>query len=336
MQKCGKTVTPAFDRDGLTVSFRDGRGEATVCDAGAGLRRKDVKSITADIHFIGVDTVGVPPHSVEFYETVWGNPVTTQEMIDFVAARGFNIIRPQISWINHIDKDGNVDPAWMDRVAEVVDYHMNAGVYCLINTTGAGWLTTEPDRFEENRALYQKLWAQIAARFKDYGELLIFESMNEVFYTEYLEDFPNEESSRIINELNQLFVDTVRAQGGYNATRNLCVNTYGTMAYYDVTRNFIPPEDSTQGHLLAQVHNYTGAAFKEKCSTRCSATWNRKKDRNCICPRATVTIPLFSPTAFCAASRRGSPWYSRHSGPSSPICLIRSAAYSPDPVLIGL
>ena len=263
----GKTVTPTLAENKKNVHFENGSGKVSVCEAKEGLRLTDVKEITMQIHFIGVDTAGIPAHSVEFYETFWGNPVTTQEMIDFVAARGFNIIRPQISWINHIDEDGNIDPAWMDRVAQIVDYHMNAGVYCIINTTGAGWLTTEPDRFEENRALYQKLWTQIAARFRDYGEKLIFESMNEVFYTEYIEDFPSKGSSRIINELNQLFVDTVRAQGGRNATRNLCVNTYGTMAYYDVTRDFVLPNDSAQGHLLAQVHNYTDAGFSEQWGT---------------------------------------------------------------------
>ena len=237
----GEAFSPVIGRSDRIASFRDGRGGVTVCEAQNGLRFSDIREIRAEIRFLGVDTVGVPPHDVGFYETLWGSPATTQELIDFVAARGFNIIRPQVSWINHIDADGNIDPAWMERVAEVVDYHVNAGVYCMINLTGAGWLTTEPENFEENKKLYQKLWEQISARFRDYGELLIFESMNETFYTEYLLDFPSEESSRIVNELNQIFVDTVRAQGGYNRTRNLCVNTYGTIAYYDATRAFLPP-----------------------------------------------------------------------------------------------
>ena len=209
----------------------------------------------------------MPPRSVEYYETVWGNPVTTQEMIDFVAARGFNIIRPQISWINHIDADGNIDPAWMDRVAQIVDYHMNAGVYCIINTTGAGWLTTEPDKFEKNCALYKTLWSQIAAHFRDYGELLIFEFMNEITDAEYTFDFAEKDAVERVNTLNQIFVDTVRAEGGYNATRNLCVNTYGTMVYYDVTRDFRPPADSVKGHLLAQVHCYESCNFEKSWGT---------------------------------------------------------------------
>ncbi len=263
----GNTVTPELSGDERIVRFENGSGSVTVCEAGEGLRFADIKEISAEIHFVAVDTVGVPPRSVEYYETVWGNPVTTQELIDFVAARGFNIIRPQISWINHIDGDGNIDPAWMDRVAEIVDYHMNAGVYCLINTTGAGWLTTQAEDFEENCALYRKLWTQIAARFRDYGELLIFESMNEITDAEYTFDFPEKDSVERVNTLNQIFVDTVRAEGGYNATRNLCVNTYGTMVYYDVTRDFKPPADSVGGHLLAQVHCYEYCNFEKSWGT---------------------------------------------------------------------
>ena len=64
-----------------------------------------------------------------------------------------------------------------------------------------------------------------------YGEHLIFESMNEVM-VDY--GTPKPEYLTQINELNQAFVDTVRASGGNNATRCLVVPGYNTNIDYTV------------------------------------------------------------------------------------------------------
>ena len=130
----------------------------------------DIQEIHAKVTFIEQTKGDSTPESIAAAEMSWGNPVTTQAMIDKVRDRGFNMIRVQVSYVNHMDAEGNIDPLWLERVAEVVDYCMNAGVYCLINTTGAGWMTADPETFEEQSKIYARLWEQIAARFADYGE----------------------------------------------------------------------------------------------------------------------------------------------------------------------
>ena len=57
-------------------------------------------------------------------EMAWGNPRTTQEMIDMVIDQGFNVIRIPVSWGGQMGGAPayNILPAWMDRVQEVVDY----------------------------------------------------------------------------------------------------------------------------------------------------------------------------------------------------------------------
>ena len=221
----------------------------------------DIAEIRAKVTFIELSHGEVTPESIIEAETSWGNPVTTKDMIMAVRDRGFNLVRVQVSWLNHMDDNGNIDQLWLDRVAEVVDYCMDAGVYCLINTSGGGWLTAERDTFTAQSAVYQRLWEQIAARFANYGELLLFESCNEVLTSNDVWWYPPTEAYDVMNDLYQIFVDTVRASGGYNATRNLVLNPYA--ATYDYTMNsyFRLPEDTVDNHLIAQVHCYAPMNF---------------------------------------------------------------------------
>ena len=61
-------------------------------------------------------------------ETSWGNPKTTKEMIDTVAAAGFNTIRIPTTWYCRADSEGNIDKEWLKRVAEVIDYLKAKGI----------------------------------------------------------------------------------------------------------------------------------------------------------------------------------------------------------------
>lgn len=221
----------------------------------------DVLEIHAKVTYLESRKGEATAQSITQSEVAWGNPVTTEEMIQAVRDRGFNLIRVQVSWLNHMDAAGNIEPLWLERVAEVVDYCMDAGVYCMLNTTGAGWLKAERETFAEQSAVYTRLWEQIAARFADYNQLLLFESCNEVLNAAGMWWDPPVESYEVMNELYQLFVNTVRTSGGWNETRNLVLNPYAATFDYDMNQNFRLPEDPASNHLIAQVHCYVPNAF---------------------------------------------------------------------------
>ena len=42
--------------------------------------------------------------SVEYYETLWGNPITTKQMIDAVKEAGFKAVRVPVTWYDHVDE----------------------------------------------------------------------------------------------------------------------------------------------------------------------------------------------------------------------------------------
>lgn len=203
----------------------------------------------------------VTPESIVSAQTIWGNPVTTQEMINAVRDKGFNLIRIQVSYNNHMDVNGNIDKLWLDRVVEVVDYCMNAGVYCLLTATGSGWATAEPKTFEEQSAIYRRIWEQVAARFVDYDDRLLFESFNELLPEGGWGSSVKDKHIDTLEKFCQVFVDTVRSSGGYNETRNLVINPIAATYAYDYNKDFDMPKDSADDHLIASVHCYHPQQF---------------------------------------------------------------------------
>lgn len=214
------------------------------------------------------------------WETGWGQPVTTEALIGMMRDAGFGAIRVPVSWGVHMDAEGKVYDEWMNRVQEVVDYVIDAGLYCIINIhhdTGAdeelAWLVASPDAYARNKAIYEGLWMQIAERFGNYDQRLLFESFNEMLdegrswcfaslsvgYDEAIAKGAYD----AINAYNQSFVDVVRATGGNNAVRNLVVNTYGACSgsgnwnphLQDPLKNMKKPSDPGD-HIIFQVHNY--------------------------------------------------------------------------------
>ena len=215
------------------------------------------------------------------WETGWGQSVTTQSLMNMMKNAGFGAIRVPVSWGVHMDADGKVYEEWMNRVNEVVDYVLNAGMYCIINIhhdTGAdeelAWLVASSEGYARERQKYENLWKQIALRFRDYGPRLLFESYNEMLdegrswcFASYSLGYDAGVAAgayQAINDYAQSFVDVVRATGGNNAVRNLVVNTYGACNgagdwnshLQDPLKNMKMPSDKVKDHIIFQVHSY--------------------------------------------------------------------------------
>ena len=124
---------------------------------------------------------------VNAYETYWGAPTTTQEMVSAMAAEGFNTLRIPIAWTNMMDyenDDYTIDEAYLNRVEEIINYARNAGMYVIINDhwDGSWWgMFGDADLKVREKAMkiYTSMWTQIAERYQDYSDYLIFESANE-------------------------------------------------------------------------------------------------------------------------------------------------------------
>ena len=245
------------------------------------------------------NNVGIKTNTPLSYETYWGQPKTTQAIIDGMKAAGFDTIRIPVAWMTNAthlyEGDYTIDAGYMDRVEEVVRYARKAGMYVIINDHwDGGWYGMFGSESAETRALameaYKGMWQQIAERFRDYSDYLIFESANEELGGRFDENSPlycsdsvvtyltDDERYALTNEINQTFVDVVRATGGNNATRFLLIAGYSTNIDQTCDDRFQMPKDTADSKLMVSVHYYDPWSYCGASSAASATKWGKVSD----------------------------------------------------------
>lgn len=245
------------------------------------------------------NNVGIKTNTPLSYETHWGQPKTTQAMIDGMKAAGFDTIRIPVAWMTNAthlyEGDYTIDADYMDRVEEVVRYARKAGMYVIINDHwDGGWYGMFGSESAETRALameaYKGMWQQIAERFRDYSDYLIFESANEELGGRFDENSPlycsdsvvtyltDDERYALTNEINQTFVDVVRATGGNNAARFLLIAGYSTDIDQTCDDRFQMPKDTVDSKLMVSVHYYDPWSYCGASSAVSATKWGKVSD----------------------------------------------------------
>lgn len=216
-------------------------------------------------------------------ETSWQSTKTTQAIIQFVHSQGFRAIRIPTAWVmGHItDKDKvTIDPVWLNRVKEIVDYCVSDGLYVLLNDHwDGGWLENSfgdisAATVAANSDKLKKLWTQIADAFKDYDEHLLFAGLNEPGM-----NGPNftAATTTALLQYEQAFIDAVRSTGGNNDKRTLVVQgpftdidqTCSASNNYSLTRLNDP---AGAGYLMVEIHCYTPWVF---CGMEKDESWGK-------------------------------------------------------------
>lgn len=292
------TDKPDSESSSEADSETDGSGEAEVHTSKNGIETRDNGVVRTELTALELsylmgnginlgNTMEACDHNKlpygkdpSFYETNWGQPLTTQEMITGMHEAGFDTIRIPVAWVtntmNYEEGDYTITESYLDRVEEIMNYALNEDMYVIINDHwDGGWWgmfgsATEETR-EEAMKLYTSMWTQIAERYAEYGDHLIFESGNEEIGTR-LNDKDIAADSGTLSEdecyetsalINQTFVDTIRSTGGNNENRFLLIAGYNTDIEKTCDDRFQMPEDTADSKLLVSVHyynpwNYTG------------------------------------------------------------------------------
>ncbi len=244
-------------------------------------------------------------HSVTYYETHWGNPVTTKSMIDEIKKAGFNSVRVPVTYYDHINDEGIIDEEWLDRVEEVVNYVLDNDMYCIIDIhhdtglyEGGSWIKADADKYEENAQKLSNIWKQIALKFKDYGYKLVFEGFNEIVDTNKNYDWTTGYNSTItVNKLNQVFVDTVRQTGGKNTDRFLAVSTFGAITDEQKLSTFVMPNDIAENKIILALHDYSNTTSSiDKMLARIK--------KYCVDKNIPVILDEFGTTSSVAEEQR--------------------------------
>lgn len=203
-----------------------------------------------------------------YSETSWGQPKATAELMQFVKDSGFTSVRIPVSWAMHMDSPDTINPEWMARVTEVVDYALDADLYVIINSHHDDYsYYPSEENIDAAKAYLKTVWTQICENFKDYDERFIFEAMNEPRLAdtdiEWWFDANDERGCKAIEQiciLDQLFVDTVRESGGNNATRYIMISSYAASIDFTIHKSFTLPTDPAE-HMMVSIHAYTPYDF---------------------------------------------------------------------------
>jgi endoglucanase len=215
-------------------------------------------------------------------ETLWGNPPLNQQLFNGVKEAGFDVVRIPITWLGHIGEapDYHIESDFLKRVAEVVGYAHEAKLKVIINIhhdghtendgKDSGWLSINKARASEEgkrqvTAEFERVWEQIAKYFKNYGDYLFFEDMNEIHDGKWGWGAESEQKPQyeIVNQWNQVFVNAVRGTGGNNLTRYLVVPGYCTVPKHTLADYFKLPTDvgNRVNKLIVSFHYYDPYEF---------------------------------------------------------------------------
>ena len=189
-------------------------------------------------------------------ETGWGNPVTTQEMIDKLKETGFKTVRIPVTWSSHVGPapDYAINKEWLDRVETIANYCLKDGMYAIVNTHHDGWVRLTADGQAAGCAEAAKVWTQIATRFKDYSDYLILEPFNEPKGQANPWNGGTPETRKILNAYQLASVNAIRATGGNNTKRIIMIATHAATPSNEAIADMVIPNDDPR--CIVSIHTY--------------------------------------------------------------------------------
>ncbi|MET8760036.1 cellulase family glycosylhydrolase [Lentzea sp. NPDC004782] len=191
-------------------------------------------------------------------ETSWGNPRVTEALLDNVKAQGFKSIRIPVTWSAHLGQapDYTIAADYLARVKEVVRWALARDFYVMINIHHDSWqwISQMPARHDQVLGQFDKMWAQLAGAFTEFGPKLVFESWNE---PQFAGSTGKAQEIALNAELNASFHDVVRRSGGNNATRLLVLPTLHTSSEQEYVDPLVTQIQGLKDpNLVATVHSY--------------------------------------------------------------------------------
>jgi len=207
----------------------------------------------------------------ESWGSWWDKATPTESLYQKLAAAGVSTVRIPVTWGPWEGEAPSylIESDYMALVAQNVFWARDAGLNVVLNTHhdeywqdiyGAS-VNEETNTTVKTRI--EATWRQIAEYFKDEGDYLIFESFNEVhgIYSDGTEDWGGGKSTTdggkqyaILNEWNQLVVNTIRATGSNNSTRWISCPGYAASISTAISSLVVPTDPANK--IIVAVHNY--------------------------------------------------------------------------------
>ncbi|WP_295859668.1 glycoside hydrolase family 5 protein [uncultured Fibrobacter sp.] len=209
--------------------------------------------------------------------TGWGNPFPDAAYVKAIKDAGFNTVRIPCAWDTHAS-NGTISAGWLDSVKTVVDLVIGNGMYAILNSHwDGGWLEDhvfDGKGFDKNgettvvatelAAKQESYWKQIATKFAEYDEHLIFASANEPGVNDPWNGGADngqwafdEARMQVLKSYHEACLKAVRSTGGNNATRIVVVQAPRTEIEKAPLLSSMYPEDPAgAGYTMAEIHFY--------------------------------------------------------------------------------
>ena len=209
--------------------------------------------------------------------TAWGNSFPDAAYVKAIKDAGFTTVRIPCAWDSHAS-NGTINAGWLDSVKTVVDLVINNGMYAILNSHwDNGWLEdrvfdgtgyakdeTITSSAAEVAAKQENYWKQIATKFAEYDEHLIFASANEPGVNDPWNGGSDngqwafdETRMQVLKQFHEACLKAVRSTGGNNATRIVVVQSPRTeIDKSPLLASMYPTDPAGEGYTMAEVHFY--------------------------------------------------------------------------------
>lgn len=234
------------------------------------------------------------PHTPNSYETAWGSPTVTQDIIKGYAKEGFGVLRIPVAWSNLMSTDGKytISSDYITRIKEVINWTLGENMYVIMNLHwDGGWLKYLPTNYAGCMNKYTVVWTQLCKAFGSYGDRLVFESQNEELgwqnvWNHWKGTDGKKKAYDYCNKVNQKFVDIVRDSGGNNEKRHLLISGYYTDLQMTCDPMFRMPKDP-ENRCAVSVHYYVPSTFaiieNDASWGKSAYTWGTEEEISTLC-----------------------------------------------------
>ncbi len=178
-------------------------------------------------------------------EGAWNNGPAEEKYFDAYVEAGFTNVRIPVRWDEHTADAPPyaIDPAWLNRVEEVVDWGLDRDLYITLNGHHEDWLKNDYAN-PATRARYDSIWVQIVERFGGKSDKLLFEIINEPFGMTVAE----------VDDLNARILTIIRND---NPTRLVIFGGYQYANSAELLAAAVPEDD----YVIGYFHSYDPYQF---------------------------------------------------------------------------
>lgn len=167
-----------------------------------------------------------------------------------------------------------INPTYLERVEQVIQWSLDLGLFTILDFHGQtlreeflytfsakdNWSNyyTHPSsaKRKADNEKFRSIWIQIANRFKDFSDNLLFEIVNEPFF--WLSDVD-------VNNLNKDIIKIIRDTGSKNKTRNIII-TGGSKNSFEAPLQISNDVISSDNYLIGTFHYYLPRDFTSSSS----------------------------------------------------------------------